>query len=576
MSRRTRWGVLPTAVGLLLIATLARFGALGYEGIWCDEGYTATLISMPFGELLGTLTRTDDAPPLYYLLQKLLVPLTGQSEVGLRSLPALAGILAIVALLLTNGRRRWGSGGWAAAYFALCTYAIFYARQARSYAFLMLLALVLILCARALLLRGPRAARRASGGLVIAAILICLTHHIGVVLILTSLLLWPLRTAQDLSLRRWLLLHAIPLAAWGLLWSASSAQLTAHTELNFWIARFWQDQPLLCAPLYSFEAFLPGLLPVGHRGIAFPTLPETSRLWPVISALLGLLAIVVLACGDRCRHWLKARAADPGEGRAALIEGAFLCLPLGALTIASLIATPVYVVARTDAIAFPAFALLIGRGLNRLPRWLAAGAVLFWAILSFATLAPSYGIGAAGWVKGADRQLAKTITQAGLAPGDWLIHGFLTSPSLEYYLSRGDVAHSRAHFPAEAGASIAAVRPTSPDSLAAYLNEAQDLRARIEADASPNTAVWILALKAPVHAVTGKPVTREARALSAEELSYPTSLLVYAFVGKSPAQAVAHYRQDGVGGERVLLRLPRNGWIPPERLPPILTGEDAR
>lgn len=573
MTRRT---VIWAAAGLLILGVLARFGRIGFEGIWCDEGYTAAIIEMPFGQMLRTLTQTDDAPPFYYILQKILAPLTGTSEMGLRALPALCGCLAILILFLRNGYHRWGSEAWAAGFFALCAYAIYYARQARSYALLMLFALLLILSVRDILIRGPRTARRSCVIFVISAILICATHHIGVLLILTSLPLWLLRATRELSLRRWLLLHALPFAAWGLLWSASSAQLELHDLLNLWIARFWEDHPIVLAPLYSLEAFLPGLLPAAHRGISFPTLPDTSRLWPLLSAFFALLALAALVCGGHCRRWLKTKSAEPQEGRTALIEGAFLLLPLGALTVASLITTPAYVVGRTDAIAFPAFALLIGRGLRRLPRWLAAAALVFWGILSFATLAPSYGIGSAGWVKGFDRQLARTISSAGLAKTDWLIHGFLTSPSLEYYLARAEVQHEAAHFPQVAGVSIAAIRPTPPDSLAAYLAEAMELRRSIEAQAAPETAVWILALQAPVRAATGEPIAPGQGSLSAEEVSYPTNLLLYAFIGKEAAEVVTRYRQDGMGGSRVVLRLPREQWIAPDQLPPLLTGEAPR
>jgi len=51
-------------VAVLLVAAGLRFFALGHEGVWCDEAYTAEIVSRPWGEMLRSLIGEDDEPPL--------------------------------------------------------------------------------------------------------------------------------------------------------------------------------------------------------------------------------------------------------------------------------------------------------------------------------------------------------------------------------------------------------------------------------------------------------------------------------------------------------------------------------
>lgn len=564
-------GFLWASGAVLAAAALLRLAALGLEGLWCDEAYTAQIIRMPLAEMVSSLASTDDAPPLFYLLEKLIQMIAGSSETALRLLPAVAGIAAVLLLLLrSRSEGRW-SDFWAAAFLATGAYGIFYARQARSYGLLILLALVVILSARSLLLSGSK---RSGAILAASGILLCLTHHVGAILVATSLLLWPLRRARDLSRARWLFWHLLPLAVWAAWWIVSSSQLDTHAQLNVWMGEFWKTRSLLLAPLLSLGAFVPGALPASQRAVALPSLVETSPLWPILSALLAvtclLLALLPMRGRQAARDPSQARMAARGRWQARALDTAFLGIPLCALTLASLILTPIYVVGRTDVIAYPACALLIGRGLARLPRWAAVGTVILWAIISLASLAPTYGLGDPDRGKGADRRLAEFIADRGMTREDWLVHTFLTAPSVEYYLERSRAAHRTAWFPEEAGINPAGVFPTPPDSLQAYLGQAQRLRNRMEAAIPNDGAVWILGLMAPLASPDRQRAITGAWEVSAEQVGYPTNLLVYSLVGTNAIAPLLLYRQDWIGGERVMLRIPRNTWVPVDMLPPVL------
>ncbi|MEJ2211273.1 MAG: glycosyltransferase family 39 protein [Anaerolineae bacterium] len=101
-----------TRVLLLLILLLAfglRFYGLDAQSLWNDEGSSVALA----GRDLDTIARdaaNDIHPPLYYWLLAGWTRLAGTSELGVRSLSALLGLL-LVALTYPLGRLL--AGRWA-------------------------------------------------------------------------------------------------------------------------------------------------------------------------------------------------------------------------------------------------------------------------------------------------------------------------------------------------------------------------------------------------------------------------------------------------------------------------------
>jgi len=544
---------------VFVAAAVLRFYALGREALWCDEAYTALTSRLPLKDLFTRQFTSDDAPPLFYLLEKLSISIAGDSEGVLRAVSALAGLLAVGILLWRAYRQGGAAHAWSAAYLAVAAYGIFHARQARSYSLLILLALVLILSAREML--GGK--RRAGPLLMTSALLLVLTHNVAVVLVMSSLVLWPLGAAGKPRLRSWFLWHLPALAVWALLWILASAQLQVHAQQNFWTAHYWETHLLGLAPLYSIGVYLPGALPFGGFS-GFATSEHVASLWTILSVVLG--GVVLLAVlRRRPKHSI---AQTPLAHRDLLLDAAFLFLPLLALLAASLIFTPVYVLTRTDALAYPAFALLIGRGLANLPCRAAGGILLFWALLSVGTWGPTYGHGKTGLSKGTDRRVAEQIAEGGLAPDDWVVHTFMTAPSIEFYLERADAPHRTAWFPTVAGQNIASTWTTPLDSLPGYLDDAFALRREMEGVLPEDGATWVFAV---IDSATTMDLTRESgpKTLTVEKVCYPVSVLVYALVGGQQFEAVSIYKPDWLGGRRIVLRLPRTMWLPVEDLPPF-------
>ncbi|MEZ4647753.1 MAG: hypothetical protein R3E97_03030 [Candidatus Eisenbacteria bacterium] len=593
---------------VLALGAALRFAALGGEGLWCDEGYTAFAVGEPVPELVSRPLTVDDAPPLYYLVEKAAVAIGGRSEAGLRFVSALAGVLAVAVLvwpLLRPARVQFPESRvafraadlWSAAVLALLTTGIFHARQARSYSLLLLFATCFVLAARSLLVRsgvdaddsprssmsteakGPTAAdlrngqwsvRGASVAFAVFGVLLCLTHNVGILLVLVSLILWPLGTRDRVTLPAWFLLHLPALVVWGS-WILLGSQLDVHNELNLWTQHYWESHRFSMAPLYSVGLFLPGGLPATDLAVGFAVPANLSRFWGGLSILSGIVCLAagvgVGRRGHREREGLGRTAQGGSEAAMFRVEFGFLVLPLALLTLVSLAVAPVYVLGRTDVLAYPAFVLLMGRGLSRLPKWWSLGILVFWGGLSFLSLAPSYGVQGVGYAKGADRTLAEQLGPE-LGGTDWVVHTFMTSPSIEYYLERDGVRHETAWFPLSAGQNTASDYPTPADSLESYVAQARRLRDEIEAALPESGDVWIFGLIAPGAEGSATQVG-ESRVIDVGQLGYPVSVFLYQLVGTKPVPVAFMYRQDWVAGDRVVLRVPKRIWTPLSELPPV-------
>ncbi len=124
------------AAGIILAAALLRFYHLGVQSLWSDEGNSAAMAARPLARI-ALDTSHDIHPPFYYWLLHFWSAAFGQSEIALRSLSALAGIV-LVWLAYLLGKRLYGRrvGLLAATLTALSPLAVYYSQEARMYALL--------------------------------------------------------------------------------------------------------------------------------------------------------------------------------------------------------------------------------------------------------------------------------------------------------------------------------------------------------------------------------------------------------------------------------------------------------
>src|SRR5579875_2841733 len=172
---------------LLLVAITAagaalRFSTLGLQSLWYDEAFGAVhLFNGSFGHLLHQLPHTENTPPLWYVLEWLVVQALGRGAVALRLLSALAGT-ALIPVSWAIGRELAGRRAAAVTAALLAANPLFfwYSQEARAYSLYVLLLAVAFLA----FLRAERAAtvgRAVAFGLL--ADLALLTHYFAAFLV---------------------------------------------------------------------------------------------------------------------------------------------------------------------------------------------------------------------------------------------------------------------------------------------------------------------------------------------------------------------------------------------------------
>lgn len=239
-------------LAVLAAAALARLWRLSVDGLWVDEAYTAWLARQPLGSMLAAL-RLDDAPALFYLGQRAVVRLLGDSEAALRLLPAACG-LGTVALAWGFCRRHAPRAAlFSAAALGFSTLLVFYSRQARAYSLVHLLGTALLWAAISL---RRRPSPRHAAAFAVAALGILYSHNLGVLLVASAALALVGELRRPDRRRRVLLLFAV-LAAGAIPWAVRLAgQIGIHSDANRWMGAWWEQGRVLgLAPLYSWSVF---------------------------------------------------------------------------------------------------------------------------------------------------------------------------------------------------------------------------------------------------------------------------------------------------------------------------------
>jgi mannosyltransferase len=277
----------PVVVALAAVTTAAaflRFYAIGRQGFWYDEATTAWLVRATPGQMLARLPHTESTPPLYYLLAWGWVRVFGDTQAGLRSLSALAGVITVpVAFAAARelvGRR---VALLAAGLVAVNPLLIWYSQEARSYALLVLATTVALwLFARA---RADATPRRFAAWAVSSAVALCV-HYFAVFLVVPEAVL--LLRDRRLSTRRRLGSLAI-IAIPGLALLVLAAVQSGRTY-------YFSHAPLGIRILQIPEVFIAGFMP------------------PAGWIALGLAGLAAAIGGVLLFH-----RADPGERRGAIV-----------------------------------------------------------------------------------------------------------------------------------------------------------------------------------------------------------------------------------------------------------------
>jgi uncharacterized membrane protein len=118
---------------ILLAATLAYFTGIGKESLWLDETISVRYSQGSLQTLFNFLSE-DVHLPLYFLILWGWIKMFGTSELAVRSLSAVFGLLAVFAIYLV-GRKLFNerTGLFAAALLAVSPFFTYYAQDVRMY-----------------------------------------------------------------------------------------------------------------------------------------------------------------------------------------------------------------------------------------------------------------------------------------------------------------------------------------------------------------------------------------------------------------------------------------------------------
>jgi uncharacterized membrane protein len=342
--------ILPLAA-ILVLASMLRMIHSGQSSLWYDEIVTMRLARTEDPPALLRLLDQIDATraPLQPLLLQGWVGLFGPSDLSGRAFSALCGILTVaavfrVALMAFDS----ATGLWAAWLCAISPLLVYYSREVRMYAWL-----VLVTCLTWGLLfsqgRSPRVGKLVLYAL--ASIAIAYSHPLGLLMVgalgLASLLS---RRAFQLSWRSWLFTH----------FAVAAAVLP-------WLGKYLDHAPESTSGLLSIR-FLLGM-PIGFIGGNFATL------------FLCALLIAYGLCEFQRREGGGFRVVTAG-GAAAVSLWIWLLIPPVVLYLYSRLAHPIFGPARYTLFVGPAFLILVARGLSRLAWPLAIAVAAGGVILS--------------------------------------------------------------------------------------------------------------------------------------------------------------------------------------------------
>jgi len=176
---------------LIVLAAVLRFSTLGLQSLWFDEAFTPVhVFSGSLGSTLSHVARTENTPPLWYVLEWAVIQVAGNGVIALRFLSALAGV-AMVPVMWAIGKELAGRRAalLAAALTATSPLFFWYSQEARAYGlytFFLALAMWCFLLAE----RDPRP--RTFAAFAASSAFALLSHYFAVFLV-APMALWLLR-----------------------------------------------------------------------------------------------------------------------------------------------------------------------------------------------------------------------------------------------------------------------------------------------------------------------------------------------------------------------------------------------
>lgn len=435
------------AASVVLIAAFVRAIRIGHRPLWLDEASAALIAFRPPTAIVDAMTR-DSNPPVFHWLLHFWIKIFGTSEVAVRSLPLILGVLSVLAIIMACWElfpSKPRVGLMAGAIAAMSPIHVYYSQECRMYTLTVLLGALAFLTLHRFLTLGRKRDMIAHSSL----LTIGLYTHNYFLFILPLAPVAALLTPGVFARRRALNMTLIAVAAAGVLYIPWLPVLLRQSRsgLDWWIPEFWRDTPAILAPFRSFEVMgvggaFPGYLrQLGLLGVTLPV----GWLWTVVRIVADILAGVLVINGFR------VALREPGERDGAVRLGILLVLPILLPIVVSFTIRPIYLVGRYEVVVFVAYAMLVGRGLEalisstvRTRRAAGFAAATLWVACAALCLTVSHR----AQMSTDEKQLAEWI-RSRVGPTDVVILPGFTRAVPEYYLTRWSVSCTRLSFPEE-------------------------------------------------------------------------------------------------------------------------------
>ncbi len=307
-------------LALSLVSLGLRVGAIDHDSLWFDEAITYSYNHVASADFIVGRVCDPGNPPLYWILAGIWSTVFGDSEAGLRSFPALCGVLTVPFLALVGRRLVSPKVGLSAAFLiAISPMAVELSNEARPYALLGLLSVA----ATWSFVRWVRENRKLDLAVYsVAVFLVCGTHYYGTVVPLAHAAGLGTLPRERRRLRAWL--GAMLVA--GLLGSSVLNVLIRQVAMkgnlsrmgDRWITQFlatpmvfgfgrnlaWRDSPAWLLAAVTVAALICLWLPVLFALFSLPA-----------QSLRGRLAGILGPHPDRrspgCRRDRVAHLCDP-------------------------------------------------------------------------------------------------------------------------------------------------------------------------------------------------------------------------------------------------------------------------
>ena len=422
------------AAGSVLGALALRGYQIGEQELWYDEAFSFHMATLD--DALEYIAY-DYNPPLYYLLLRAWTRLAGSSEAALRMLSACFGT-AFVAATIWAARQifNWRVALWSGLVAAIAPIHIYYSQEARGYTLLLLLLVVVYALLWKALASGGR---RHWIGASLAAAAALYTHYFAIFALLAApaLVVAAARPGMPDETKRWRRLAFAALAVvllclpWLVFRSLQPAALARAPDYA-WRQEIWKATPPEWALLRSLEVFALG----GDSDLPLIFLKQFTGLdYPDGLRLLGIIGLVLLG-GLAAFPWGEKGLIVPGLARTKLAVVSLLMIPLVLMWLISF-CRPIYLPARYDLVAFPAFVLFLGLGLAkvRIRRSLAFAAALAAMIVFLTAVATKLALYYRAPAAGTALATASAI-DALAGDGDAVVFTHSRGVTVLYYLDR--------------------------------------------------------------------------------------------------------------------------------------------